>query len=259
MKLSRVLITALPLCSATTVALAGDEPIAWWKFDETGGSTAADSAGSFTGTLAGNASFTSGVSGNALDAGTGWVNMGDVLALTGTSFSMQTWIKTQDASSASTVIAGKHDAGYFNGHMMRTNFDGGAYGSPGKASFYQSNSPGATAVGTSTVTDGNWHHLVAVYDTNLSQLGLYVDGVRESLIATTPILTNSTAFLVAGFTRNGNVEHGFNGLIDEVQVYNYALSGDQVKFLYANPGSAIPAPGAAALGLAALAIGRRRR
>ena len=86
MKFARVIIAALPLSATALVALAGDEPIAWWKFDETGGSTAADSAGGFTGSLAGTASFTSGISGNAVDIGNGWVNMGNVLALTGTSF-----------------------------------------------------------------------------------------------------------------------------------------------------------------------------
>ena len=51
-----------------------------------------------------------------------------------------------------------------------------------------------------------------------------------------------------------------HGLIDELQMYDRVLSPAEVQFLNNNPGSAIPAPGAAAVvGLAGLLSARRRR
>lgn len=261
MRSHRLLIASLPVLTLAGSVLASDSPLAWWKFDETSGSTAADSAGSFNGNLLGGAAFGSGVSGNAIVLGSNnsLVDMGNVLALTGTAFSMQTWVKTTDASGSSTVIAGKHNTGTFNGYMMRANQDSANYGSPGKASFYQANSPGNTAVGSTTITDGNWHHLLATY-TPGGQLRLYVDGNLESTKATTTILSNSVSFMVGGATSSGVKTNYFNGSVDEVQVYGYELNSDEVKYLYANPGKAIPAPGAAAIGLLGLAAaGRRRR
>lgn len=256
---TRTLIAAAALTGFLGQASA-DSPIAWWKFDELGGTNAADSAGANPGTLAGAASFVGGISGNALSATGGWASMGNVLPMTGTSFSMQTWIKTTSTSSASTIIAGKHDAGSFNGYMMRTNRDTANYGTLGMASFYQSNSQGNTAVGTTTVTDGQWHCLIATYNTIDSTLRLYVDGSPESLLATKPIINNAVAFMVGGVTVNGNQTNNFDGVIDEVQLYDYALTQDQVTFLTRNPGQAVPVPGTLGLALvAAGAIARRRR
>ncbi|HVZ95023.1 MAG TPA: LamG-like jellyroll fold domain-containing protein, partial [Phycisphaerales bacterium] len=146
-------------------ALAVGEPIAWWTFDQISGDTAINEIPGIDGALAAPAAMVAGgASGGALDVRNGgWANMGLNYDLLGTAFSMQTWIRTTDTSSNSTIIAGKHVTGTFNGYMMRINQDTASYGLPTRASFYQSNSPGSTAVGTSSVTDDEWHHLVSTY------------------------------------------------------------------------------------------------
>ena len=158
--------------------------------------------------------------------------------------------------------AGRHITGTFNGYMMRANADTGGYGIAGRASFYQSNSPGNTAVGTSTITDGVlWHHLVATYAAG-GNLNLYVDGGLQATIPSQTIISNSANFIVGGVfsTPNSAIINSFNGLIDELQMYDRVLSPAEVQFLNNNPGSAIPAPGAAAVvGLAGLLSARRRR
>lgn len=246
-----------------TVASAQNAPIAWWQFNETSGSIAADSGSlGADGTLSGNASFTAGVAGNAvsLPGGTNdFVSMGNVLPLLATDFSMQTWVRTTSSSNLSTIIAGKHRTNSFNGYMMRANLDTANYGGANRASFYQSGGPGNTAVASTIITDDQWHHLLATYTVG-GQLKLYVDGNLESTISALNIVNNDVAFMVGGATQFGVQRSFFTGLVDEVQVYDYALNADQVTFLANNPGAAIPAPGAA---VALLAFGgralRRRR
>src|SRR6185369_6362672 len=80
--------------------------VAHWTFDESGGPTAHDSAGSFNGNLSpsGAAFVSGGISGNALSlnkAGGGFVNMGNVLGFTNQPFSIVAWIKTAPGYSTS--------------------------------------------------------------------------------------------------------------------------------------------------------------
>jgi len=262
--MNRTIAVLTGVCALTSVAAATGSPLAWWKFDEASGTTAADQGPfNITGTLSGGASFAPGISGNSvfLPGGpTDFVNMGLFLQNLGTDFSLQAWIKTTNRSSASTIVVGRHDTGYFNGYMMRVNQDLATYGATDRASFYQSNSPANTAVGTSVVTDGVWHHLLATYQAGGS-LTLWVDGVAQAVIPASAIGGNSVPFMVGGVTSAGNQINAFAGYVDEAQYYDYTLSPAQVQFLANNPGAAIPSPAAFALAGAAglLAAARRRR
>ena len=89
---------------------------------------------------------------------------------------------------------------------------------------------------TFSVRDGNWHHAVMVGDVNVQSL--YVDGQLvgsrsgtidqswwyRSWIGTGWDITNR------GFP--SNAWHYFNGLIDEVRIYNRALSAQEISDLY---------------------------
>lgn len=260
-----VTAATLAVLSCAHVASATITPTNWWTFNQVGSGTALDAAGGANGTLAGpSAMAAGGVSLGCLDVREGgWANMGNILPMTGgVSFSMSVWIATSSTSTSSTIIAGRHTTGTFNGYMMRVNADTGGYGIAGRASFYQSNSPANTAVGTSIVTDGVlWHHLVATYASGGS-LTLYVDGAVQASIDDQTINANTANFIVGGVfsTPNSAIINAFNGLIDELQMYDRVLTPAEVQFLNNNPGSAIPAPGAAAaLGLAGLLTARRRR
>ncbi|MBI1825447.1 MAG: LamG domain-containing protein [Planctomycetes bacterium] len=224
----------------TPDAVPGEIPIAWWRFDESGGTTVEDCAGRYPGTLSGGATFEPnlGIVGGAIEldhATSDLVDMGNVLPLVGTSFSVQTWVQTTLVQNDNTVVVGKHDAGSFDGYMMRLNRDTANYGEDGKASFYQSNSQANTAVSTTTVTDGHWHHVLATYTLGES-LRLYVDGQLESTLPSQTIVANNAPFLVGGVLFFGTLTNFFTGLVDEVQIYDYPLSAEQVQFLFSNPG-----------------------
>ncbi|MBK8366506.1 MAG: VCBS repeat-containing protein [Bacteroidetes bacterium] len=119
-------------------------------------------------------------------------------------FTIETYAKTSSVAG-NKVMIGKISGG--------NNFWFGV--SNGKANFSLIGGP--DALGTSTIGDGNWHHLAAVRQSGV--VSLYVDGVLEATQTNT-----GTATISADLTL-GNFSGGFNfpGSLDEVRIWNRAL------------------------------------
>jgi len=86
---------------------------------------------------------------------------------------------------------------------------------------------------TGELTADTWHFVVATYDKDLGgteEVKIYIDGV---IITTgdfsTAILTNDDSVNIGRATGGGTL---FDGTIDEVSVWNRALSSDEIKRLY---------------------------
>ncbi len=81
-----------------------------------------------------------------------------------------------------------------------------------------------SAIGTTTITDGNWHYAVGTYDG--ANLKIYVDGVLEATTAnaTTPI-TGVNALNIGADNGGSNK---FNGSLDELSVWNRAISSAEI-------------------------------
>ena len=85
------------------------------------------------------------------------------------------------------------------------------------------------------VNDGLWHHIAASYDgTNMN---IYVDGAKESLSGDINVTfdTKSSGKVLIGDNSDTSVPAGsyrFKGSIDEVSVFNKALSADEILELY---------------------------
>lgn len=101
---------------------------------------------------------------------------------------------------------------------------------------------GVDAYGYTTsapLSNGTWYHIAMVYDGtqtgNAARLVGYVNGVAKTLTfaGTIPAVTDTTANAcqVGQFASN---TRNFNGSIDEVQIYNVALSAAQVLAKYNN-------------------------
>ncbi len=115
--------------------------IAHWPFDELDGGVATDVVGSLTGVLSSGASFVAGgVSGNAVALNrelNGFIDLGSVLELTNTSFSVAVWIKMNpgDTTENSLVFA-KHESGWNNGYFINVNRSNAYIGQGNNASFF---------------------------------------------------------------------------------------------------------------------------
>jgi tetratricopeptide (TPR) repeat protein len=89
--------------------------------------------------------------------------------------------------------------------------------------------------GRKNVNDGRWHCFVGVFDG--ARISLYVDGELDATSeALGNIKVNSFKVLIGENEQTrGRWGHNrsFNGLLDDIRIYNYALSEAEIKALYA--------------------------
>lgn len=90
--------------------------------------------------------------------------------------------------------------------------------------------------GGKNVNDGNWHQIIGVWDGSGNATKLWIDGVRD--IATDDILTGaistggSDPVTIGAQIESGTLRRQWVGSIDEVRIYNRALSDSEVEELY---------------------------
>ena len=79
------------------------------------------------------------------------------------------------------------------------------------------------------INDGQWHHIVALYDGR--HAALYLDGQLETSVAATGLIAQNSEPVLIG---ENSVSRGrlFNGWMDDVRLYDYGLSEDEVVALY---------------------------
>jgi hypothetical protein len=101
--------------------------------------------------------------------------------------------------------------------------------------------------GTRNVNDGQWHHVAATYDG--ANMFLYVDGSLDASAPATGSILPASDLVCIGANSKAYVPscgcqqlgYFFNGLIDEVSLYNRALSAAEILAIY-NAGSAGKCP-----------------
>ncbi len=232
--------SCFPLMLVCCAGLAHADLIAHWRFDETPGSLLAmDSAGSYYGTVQGQAAFVpgAGVAGGAISlhrATNDLVNMGNILDLTNTSFTISLWMKTTDPG-ASYPLA-KHRSGVVAGWIIAIGQTGNVYGQPDKPWFYNGNYPGQEVNAQTVVNDGEWHHVCVVFVVGVEKR-IYVDGApAEGTNIANGFSPIDASLLVGGIDIGGNPTGLFEGMVDDVQIYDRPFSDSDVDFLYQNPG-----------------------
>jgi hypothetical protein len=88
------------------------------------------------------------------------------------------------------------------------------------------------------LNNGQWYHVAAVFDRVADELRFYLDGSLQStqnLAAATGFTASDKLFL--GAVSSQNDSYNFNGHVDEVQVYERALSGVEILSLVPEPSS----------------------
>jgi hypothetical protein len=246
-----------PLTTYPLTILA-DQPAAYWRLGEASGNAALDASGhSVNGPYAGGVTLGAGGALStdadkaiALDGTSGYVDLGDPLALQpASSISVEAWVKTSASGVGEQHIVRKRWYGY------SLNIDTGSglprfwvYGGP------NGSQPQITATGSTRVNNGSWHHLVGTYDGTIVRL--FVDGALVgSSAAPQP---GGLAYQAGGVAigRDGdNAGSYFQGSLDEVAIYAQALPNASVQAHYrAGGGTALtatptptPAPAPAAV------------
>jgi PKD repeat protein len=206
------------VAGVATLSAAQAGLVAAYGLNEGSGSSVADVSGNNNkGTLTSGVTWTTqGKFGKALvfNGFSGRVDIIDApsLRLT-TAMTLEAWVNPTTVSSAWRDVVYKGNDNYY---LMATS----------SQSSVPAGRVGANrAYGTSPLATNTWTHLAVTYDH--ATLRLYVNGVQVSSVAYTGNITTSANPLQIG----GDSIYGqyFQGLIDEVRVYNRALSQAEIK------------------------------
>jgi hypothetical protein len=159
-----------------------------------------------------------------------YINIGDNIDFSGnTPFTAGAWINPDTLPGSAARFLAKYDAGTAGEWFLDID-------STGKIDFLRECGTYGTS-STVTVSTGTWSHIVGVYDG--SNLNIYLNGKLVNTKADSCSISNTAVDLTIGAGDNGaNSENNFDGRIDSVVLYNYALTADMVKKLY-NEGGAI--------------------
>ena len=85
-------------------------------------------------------------------------------------------------------------------------------------------------VSSTPIVDGVWYHIVGAWDGNIAKI--YVNGQLDNTkVWGAPIKPTTSGPLFIGAVQHTYDEH-FNGLIDELQIYNRELSPAEIQASY---------------------------
>ena len=229
-----------------TTPLQAQTPVGYWKFDEASGTRAADSSGNaHTALLSSGVTWVRGINRSAISANA--VNRDSVsippIDLSGTrAVTIAFWARriysttgggvlfeaTRNYQNSTTGFAFLPDDEICHGIQAALRGD-----------------EGTTANCYTQPSSGIWHHLALVFDktqTGGNQVAFYIDGVLQSPSWNLSASTNTNSFgndAIHLFSRGGSSQFS-SGTIDELRIYNRALTAAQIQQIY--DGSGVIAP-----------------
>jgi hypothetical protein len=207
-------------------------PVGHWKLNDGSGLVAADgSGGGFTGALVNGPAWTSGVLGGGLsfDGIDDYVDVPHAAALNPYPMSLVFWAKT--GATGLHGIVNKYLPGSRNGYQIFVSSGSLCAWYFRDASNHIWDGTGCTLM-TPGFNDDQWHHVVLVVDDSGGRL--YVDGEMQASRAWTGTPGAVTTTTGLGFARYpGSAAPHLPGTIDDVRLYDRALSADEVAGLHA--------------------------
>src|SRR5512134_1849418 len=227
-----LLLTALVLLGSG-VGEAQAQLVAAYGFNEGTGTTTANLAGGSNGTLTSTTWSTAGQVGNALsfNGTTSRVNVADSAAIDlTTGMTLEAWVFPTSLTGTRTVIA-KERSGGFVYALFASN------GASLPAAAIRIGTTTVSVTGPASLPLNAWSHLAATYSG--SALILYVNGAQVASQAATGSITVTTlALRIGGNTRVTGQYYA--GRIDEVRIYNQALTAGQIQADLATPVDLVP-------------------
>ncbi|MGH8370786.1 MAG: LamG-like jellyroll fold domain-containing protein, partial [Gammaproteobacteria bacterium] len=208
------------------------KPIGYWKLDEGSGATINDSSGhGHVGSLLGSPTWTNGVIGDALalDGTDDYVSIPTTGSLNIYPLSISFWVKTSSTSGLHGLV-NKYYPSSMNGYQVFMNNGNLCAWYFRDSSDYVWDGSGCT-LSTAGIADNQWH--LVVFTVNSSGGHLYIDGVRTANHSWTgtPGADSSNQALEFG-SYPGTTQPYLAGTLDDVNLFNKALSAQQVTTLY---------------------------
>jgi len=208
--------------------------VSYWAMRTNTSTTVFDEYGTNTGTAVNGVLFGSAY--GKRDNGAGFDGVNDyVRALDSASLSV-TGLLTISAWQKTSVAVGHYVSKYSSANARSYGFY--VETGTGKPTLVLSSLTGSfagvTATASTSITNGAWRHVVAVYDS--TNVFIYIDGTNQTLALTGTVpasIADSSANLHIGV--DAALAQYFNGSIDEVAIWNRALSSNEVYQIYNTP------------------------
>ena len=202
-------------------------PVGWWKFDEGSGSTARDSSGNnFHGSIHGDTAWVEGhVGSGALSFARGYVVVNDDPKLRPSRFTFCAWVNLDGPQVDYALLVEKGDDNN-ESYTLRT------FGE--KLSFMLLDRGGSThsIMSTSRLPQYEWLFVAGVYDG--SNIIVYINGeVDNSQVEGSFTPTDSSGEVLAMGALPPAFDRRFlRAAVDDVRIYDRALSADEIRDLY---------------------------
>jgi len=230
--------------TVATVAPKDANLVLYYKFEN----NAVDSSGKgINGTATGSPTYASGALGQAISLnGSNYINCGKPAPLNFGlgNWSIAAWVKTSQTDKGTVFANGGDETGGIRYAVCVGEITAGAV-----TVTTDDDVTKVQATSTATVNDNQWHHVIALR--NGLTLRVYVDGVFDG--------SNS---LPAGYDLSGTSQHNayvgaitdhtdatgntlekfYSGLIDDLRIYNYALSDPEAGYLATKSASGLYFP-----------------
>ncbi len=202
-----------------------DGLIGYWSFDN--GDARDDSGNGNNGTAYGGVTYVDGVSGKAasFDGKTSYVTIINNLPKT---FSISFWINTNNQSRMGKY-AYEGDGLIWSDIGGRANDFTIAYLN-NTISFFCGASNEKNMIFNKSITKNNWEHIVIKKDSNNSKISILINNMKNEVDYNDSSVLNANSII--SFGANILDKRFFNGFIDEVKIYNRALSDTEIKELY---------------------------
>jgi hypothetical protein len=200
--------------------------VGWWKFDETNGTTAYDSSGNGNdGNLTNGPTWTDGKIGGALsfDGVDDFVNVPSIQNVNGGGVTFAVWVKPThfDSVNYPHIVGGAGVSFHGMGPPYISSNKKGGVG------FYL----GGTSTGevhTRIIPLLDWSHVASI--SNGSNYQIFWNGVLEQESTKVTGQVGDSAIIIGNKT--GGSDRTWFGLIDDVRIYDRALSAAEVQALY---------------------------
>jgi len=229
----------LSILSFVLTSAANSELVGWWKLDETSGSTAADSSGNGNdGTLNGSATWAPGEGKRAgaldFDGSSAHITIShstSLAVLNQGDFTIAAWFKLDEMPTENKEVFQQADG----------NGTGRTWLFVAADAEIRSFLGGATVPSGFYVEADTWYHAAVVVTEGgaTDNVQIYVNGAPEGEPSPMSMEDSEGDYFIGC---HKNLSNFWDGLIDDVRLYNHALSENQILKLALGPKASKPVP-----------------
>ncbi|WP_347925435.1 choice-of-anchor D domain-containing protein [Pontimicrobium sp. SW4] len=151
-----------------------------------------------------------------------YVDVEDNLDLNTSAFTISAWIK-RDTGTTNASIVSKRDNAFTEGYDLRINATGRLV--------FTYNGGAVTLTSSVAIPENEWHQVAVIYNSGTATL--FIDGVADTSASSlaAPVATSRKFLMAAADGYDPNTTDYFAGNIDEVRVWDTALTSGQLRYI----------------------------